>query len=78
VKNKEIKSVLRKVVDVVGSCGDLGKNKEVVESCVGVSKINELDKKKMLVEVKRIKTNTKLVEYVWNCLLKYEGDGVVK
>lgn len=76
--SSEIKSVLRKVLEDIRESEDLGLNKELFELCVGRSKINEKDKRKMLWNVSCINSNEKLIGYVYNCVLKYEGCGVIK
>ncbi len=75
---KEIKSILNSIVEEVNSITDMNKIKEIFVNKVKESGIKEEDKKKMLTGIQTKDTYERTIKYVYDCLLKYEGDGVVK
>ena len=77
-KKKEIKSVIRKGLEEIRSLVTVEDIRTKFKEVVGASKIKEQDKTKMLDQVERCDTYDSIMIYVYNCLLKYEGDGVVK
>ena len=40
------------------------------------NRIKEFDKEEMIYTIRNLQGKNKLLTYLWNCLLKYEGDGV--
>jgi hypothetical protein len=75
--NSDIRSILRRVTDNLGSYSTLGDLKGYLLKEIGTSHINSKDKQKMLITIANFYTKDMIVKYVWNALLKYEGDGIV-
>ena len=72
------KSILRDVAEAVQNEHDLEKAKQIVINRVQRSKINDKDKRFMLMRVQhQIFTHDKLVSFVYNNILKFEGNGVL-
>ena len=74
---KEIKSIINSIVVELYNITDVDKIKEIFVKCITNSGIKEEDKKKMLIGIQEKDTYERTITYVYNCLLKYEGDGVV-
>ena len=74
----EIKSILRSILDDVKSTSDLTQAQSVITTRVVNSKVNDVDKRKILLSVAQCRTYTQLLKYVYNSLLKYEGEGLIK
>ena len=73
---KEIKSILRKEIDLLGS-RTFEENKDSLIKVITNSKIKDMDKKRLKLEIFQSKNNERLTKYIWNALLKYEGQGVI-
>ena len=80
MRNRQIVSVLEKVCKDVWKATTVKKAKECVEECLTKSNINEEDKNSMLTKMRGFNDNdlVKLKQYFANCILKYEGYGVLK
>lgn len=75
----EIESILRPYLKEVNSINNKSLDKVVSKLITAIqrSKIESLDKAKMIVDLKSVKSPTRLIRYVYNSILKYEGDGVI-
>ncbi len=78
INNVEIKSVLRNLTSNLDSYTNLNDLKSYLLNNVNNSSINLKDKCKMVKDISICNTKDKLIKYVWNALLKYEGCGVIK
>jgi hypothetical protein len=79
MKNKiEIKSILRNTIKNIETTLDLEEAKQIVIREVKLHDIKEMDKRKMILDVYRQTTTLGLTKYLWNALLKFEGDAVIK
>ena len=74
----EIKSILNQIVGEINNTEDIEVIKNIFVKRVSESKINEKDKRKMLNIIRLQDTYKKVISYIYNCLLKYEGCGVCR
>ena len=74
----EIKSVINKVLDKINQEPNTEKIKVLFCETIKESKIKEEDKKRMLSLIQTKKTHFDVLKYVYDCLLKYEGCGVIQ
>ena len=74
----KIKSILNSIIEEVNNETDVNKIKEAFTNRVQNSNIKEEDKRKMLSGIKTKSTLLDITKYVYNCLLKYEGCGVIR
>ena len=74
----DIKSTLEKIASEVFKEPNLDKAKSIFKNHIETSGINDVDKKKILINLESIKNIIKLYQYLSNSLLHYEGMGVSK
>ena len=75
MKNSDIKSILREVL--VEEIVSLEERVRVIKR-LNESDIKSMDRKIMISRIERMKSVKELNSYLWNCLMKYEGCGVVR
>lgn len=72
-------SFLRSVAELVQNEPDFEKAQAITLEHIRNSKITDKDKRAMLVRVQyNIKDHTRLVKFIYDNILKFEGLGVVK
>jgi hypothetical protein len=69
-------SVLEKVIQDVYQSKTLEEAQNIMILFIESTKVKEIDKRKMLIEVKNSKSLTRLQFYATNSLFKFEGLGV--
>jgi len=74
----EIKSILNSILEEINKENDVNKIKEIFINRVKNSRINNKDKISMLTTIQKKHDYPWVMKYIYDCLLKYEGDGVIK
>lgn len=74
----QIKSTLDKIATDVFKATNLQVAQQITLSHLSESHIKETDKNRMIEEINKVKTLTKLQYYIANALLKYEGLSLAK
>ena len=78
-KNKyNIRSILNDVLKEINQLKDEKKIKEICYKRIKKSKINIKDKNKMLFTISNKKGYYKTIKCIYDLILKYEGEGVIK
>lgn len=73
----DIKSSLVNIINQVWAETDFYKAKQMILNYLNDSKIKEIDKKKMILEIEfNVRSKSRLDTYLTNALLKYEGMGL--
>jgi hypothetical protein len=70
---KHAQSILVPIIKDVYAAKTLEEGKKLMKDLVGSKKIKEQDKKKMLYEIEKIQSLTKLQFYATNAFLRFEG-----
>lgn len=74
----EIKSKLHEVIEAVNQAPDYPSKKALAIEMVTKLNINDIDKRKMLMILNYQTPNSfKLTQYLYNSMLKFEGQGLV-
>lgn len=74
----ELRSALHPIVDAVNEQPDYESKKATALKMIGDLKINDTDKKKMLMIINYQCPNSfKITQYLYNSMLKFEGLGLV-
>ena len=74
----QIQSVLRSIAEQVQNEKDLEKAKQISIAHIRSSKMDDKDKRLMFVRIEhQIFTHDKLVLFIYNNILKFEGLGVI-
>ena len=74
----QIKSILNTILKDINNSKDEYHIKGIFIERVEKSKIKEIDKRKMVNGIHGKQGYDNTIKYIYNCLLKYEGDGVIK
>lgn len=74
---KEVKSVLNSLLNDLKDLSDVSIIKQKFIECIQKSRIKPTDKLKMLNGIKNKSDYFKVTKYIYDCILKYEGDGVI-
>ena len=77
-KKVEIRSIIHRILAEANKTTDTIKIQKLFIENVEASDIKEVDKKRMIDTMKSLDTYKKVITYMYNSLLKYEGEGTVK
>lgn len=75
---KTIHSVIRKVIEQINQTQDVKTIQTIFIDNLKQSGINSLDKERMIKTIQQYHTYQRVIKYVYDCLLNYEGVGVIK
>ena len=77
-KKVDIRSIIHKILAEANKTTDTLLIQKLFIENVEVSNIKEVDKKRMIDTMKSLNTYKKVITYMYNSLLKYEGEGIIK
>ena len=77
-KKVTIRSIIHKILAEANKTTDTLLIQKLFIENVEASNIKEEDKRRMIETMKKQNTYKKVVTYMYNSLLKYEGEGIVK
>jgi len=77
-KSIAIRSIIHRVLVEANKTTDGPLIQKLFIENVEGSEIKEEDKRKMIATMKRLTTYKQIVTYMYNSLLKYEGEGIVR
>ena len=77
-KGIAIRSIIHRVLAEANKTTDGPLIQKLFIENVEGSEIKEEDKRKMIATMKRLTTYKQIVTYMYNSLLKYEGEGIVR
>ena len=72
-----IQSIIRPVLEKINSTTNINEIKATFTHCIRSSKIRKKDKKSMLETILSLTDYTKTITFIYNCILKYEGEGII-
>lgn len=75
---KTIHSVIRKVIEQINQTQDIKVIQTIFINNLQQSRINQQDKDRMIKTIQTYTTYQRVIKYIYDCLLKYEGVGVIK
>lgn len=78
MKNRENTSKLRPIYEEIMKCPDFNSRKELSIKLVQESTIVDKTKKMMVIKIQNTQTDIKLIKYILDSMLYFEGMGVKK